>query len=61
MIAGFAMIAWLAEYGRSGIMTFECSHHGQVLEEDLGPDTGKIAAAIIKYDPDKTWEPAERK
>ncbi len=61
MIAGFALLAWPADYGRSGIMTFECGHHGQVLEKDLGPDTGKIAAAIIKYDPDKTWEPAERK
>ena len=59
MIAGFALIAWPADYGRSGIMTFECSHHGQVLEKDLGPDTGKIADAITQYDPDKTWQPAE--
>jgi hypothetical protein len=61
MIAGFALIAWPADYGRAGIMTFECSHHGQVLEKDLGPDTGKIAVTMIQYDPDKTWEPAERK
>jgi hypothetical protein len=59
MIAGFALIAWPADYGRSGIMTFECSHHGQVWERDLGPDTGKIAAAITQYDPDSTWQPAE--
>ena len=59
MIAGFALIAWPADYGRSGIMTFECSHHGQVLEKDLGPDTGKIADAITQYDPDMTWQPAE--
>ena len=58
MIAGFALIAWPSDYGRSGIMTFECSHHGQVLEKDLGPDTGKIAAAITRYDPDNTWAPA---
>ena len=59
MIAGFALIAWPADYGRSGIMTFVCSHHGQVLEKDLGPDTGKIADAITQYDPDMTWQPAE--
>ena len=59
MIAGFALIAWPSDYGRSGIMTFECSHHGQVLEKDLGPDTGKIAAAITQYDTDKTWQSAE--
>ena len=59
MIAGFALIAWPSDYGRSGIMTFECSHHGQVLEKDLGPDTGKIAAAITQYDPDNTWQPAD--
>jgi hypothetical protein len=59
MIAGFALIAWPADYGRSGIMTFECSHHGQVWEKDLGPDTGKIADAITRYDPDRTWQAAE--
>jgi hypothetical protein len=59
MIAGFALIAWPADYGRSGIMTFECSHHGQVWEKDLGPDTGNIAAAITQYDPDGTWQLAE--
>lgn len=59
MIAGFALIAWPADYGRSGIMTFACSHHGQVLEKDLGPDTGRIATGITQYDPDKTWQPAE--
>jgi hypothetical protein len=59
MIAGFALIAWPADYGRSGIMTFECGHHGQVLEKDLGSNTGKSAAAITQYDPDSTWQPAE--
>ena len=52
-------IAWPAEYGRSGIMTFECSHHAQVLDTDLAPDTGEIADAITRYDPDMTWQVAE--
>ncbi len=59
MIAGFAMIAWPADHGRSGIMTFLCGHNGQILEKNLGPDTGKIAPAIQAFDPDKTWTPAE--
>ena len=59
MIAGFAMIAWPADYRRSGIMTFECGHNGQILEKDLGLETAKLASAITIYDPDKTWAPAD--
>ncbi len=59
MIAGFALVAWPADYRRSGIMTFQCGHNGQILEKDLGPETGKLAAAITVYNPDKTWVPAE--
>ena len=55
MIAGFALIAWPADYGNSGIMTFLVSHQGKVFEKDLGPDTAKAAAAIDVYDPDPTW------
>jgi hypothetical protein len=59
MIAGFALIAWPADYGRSGIMTFLCGHNGQILEKDLGSDTGRIASAIVSFDPDKSWLPAQ--
>ncbi len=59
MIAGFGLIAWPADYRRSGIMTFLCGHNGQILEKDLGPETAKLASAITVYDPDKTWAPAE--
>jgi hypothetical protein len=55
MIAGFALIAWPAQYGYSGIMTFVVNHQGKVFEKDLGPDTAKAAAAIDAYDPDTTW------
>ncbi len=55
MIAGFALIAWPAEYGHSGIMTFLVNHQGKVFEKDLGPDTARAAAAIDAYDPDATW------
>ena len=59
MIGGFALVAYPAEYGASGIMTFIVNHDGVVFEKDLGKETGKIASAISKYDPDKTWKKAE--
>jgi hypothetical protein len=55
MIAGFALIAWPAEYDHSGVMTFLVSHQGKVDEKDLGPETAEVVAAIDAYDPDATW------
>lgn len=56
MIGGFAAIAWPANYGVTGIMTFMVNNDGVVYQKDLGPDTAKIAPAIDSFDPDKTWE-----
>lgn len=56
MIAGFAMVAWPADYGHSGVMTFAVSHQGIVYERDLGPDTEKLAPKITAYDPDPAWD-----
>jgi Protein of unknown function (DUF2950) len=55
MIAGFGLLAWPAEYGETGVMTFQVSHQGDVLEADLGPETAEIVAAIDAYDPGPTW------
>jgi hypothetical protein len=55
MIGGFALIAWPAEYGASGIHTFIVSHAGDVFEKDLGAGTANAAAQIASYDPDSTW------
>jgi hypothetical protein len=55
MIAGFALVAWPAEYGESGIMTFIVNQQGRVYQKDLGPQTAKAAGAMAAYDPDKTW------
>jgi hypothetical protein len=59
MIGGFALVTYPAEYGASGIMTFIVNHDGVVYQKDLGKETGKIASAMTKYDPDKTWEKVE--
>lgn len=56
MIGGFALVAWPAEYRVTGVQTFIVSYDGVVYQKDLGPDTGKIAAAMDRYDPDKTWQ-----
>jgi hypothetical protein len=56
MIGGFAVVAWPAEYGNSGLKTFITSHHGDVYQKDLGDDTDKIARAMTSYDPDDSWE-----
>lgn len=56
MIAGYALIAWPARYGETGIKTFVVSHHGEIYEKDLGPDTSKLAEEITRFNPDKSWE-----
>jgi hypothetical protein len=55
MIAGFALVAYPAEYGKSGVMTFIVSHEGRVYQKDLGAKTADIAAKMTQYDPDKSW------
>jgi hypothetical protein len=56
MIGGFALVAYPAEYGSSGIMTFIVNHEGVVYEKDLGPNTAATARAMTKFNPDKTWK-----
>jgi hypothetical protein len=55
MIGGFALVAWPAEYGETGIMTFIVNQQGRVYQKDLGPQTAKTVGAMKAYDPDKTW------
>ncbi len=55
MIGGFALVAWPAEYGESGIMTFIVNQQGRVYQKDLGPKTEKLAPAMKVYDPDPSW------
>jgi hypothetical protein len=59
MIGGFALVAYPAEYGNSGVMTFMVSHEGAVHQKDLGKETEKIAGAMKNYNPDKTWKKVE--
>ncbi len=55
MIAGFALVAFPAQYGNTGVMTFLVSHHGKVYQKDLGPRTSEIARGMQEFNPDATW------
>lgn len=57
MTEGFALVAWPAEYGSSGMTTFLVNDLGIVFQKDLGPQTGEIASAMVKYAVDDSWEP----
>jgi len=59
MIGGFALLAYPAQYGNSGIMTFMVNHDGEVLQADLGPRTAEIARKIQAFAPDGTWKKVE--
>jgi hypothetical protein len=55
MIAGFALVAWPAEYGVSGVMTFIVNQQGRVYQKDLGAKTSTSAGRMSAYDPDPSW------
>jgi hypothetical protein len=59
MSGGFALVAWPAQYDATGVMTFIVNQDGVVHEKDLGAQTAKTAAAMIRYDPDKSWSQVE--
>jgi hypothetical protein len=58
MIAGFALAAWPAEWGNTGVMTFIVNQRGKVYQKNLGPKTSSLAGAMTAYNPDTTWTPA---
>jgi hypothetical protein len=56
MIAGFAVVAYPARYGASGIMSFIVNHDGIVYEKDLGKNTAAVAEKMASFDPDASWK-----
>ena len=55
MIGGFALVAWPAEYGESGVMTFIVNQQGRVYQQNLGPQTAKTVGKMKAYNPDPSW------
>jgi hypothetical protein len=59
MIGGFALVAYPATHGTSGVMTFVVNQDGIVYQKDLGPKTPQAVNAMKAYNPDPTWSRAE--
>ncbi len=55
LLGGFGLIAFPAEYGSSGVMTFIVNHDGVVYSRDLGPNTQRVAMGIVEFNPDSMW------
>jgi hypothetical protein len=60
MLAGFAMVAYPADYGRGGVMTFVVSNNGKVYEKDLGKESTAIGARMTTFDPGAGWQEVPR-
>lgn len=60
MVGGFAFIAYPAEYGNSGVMTFMINQDDVLLQKDLGKTTTETAAAMSQFDPDASWSLVEQ-
>ena len=59
MMGGFALLAYPAEDGNSGVMTFVVNHAGTVYQKDLGNRTDFVAKRLMLFDPDQTWKKAD--
>jgi hypothetical protein len=59
MIGGFALVAWPAEWGNTGVMTFIVNQQGKIYQKNLEAGTEKTAKSMTSYDPDDSWTPAE--
>jgi len=55
MILGFALLAYPAEYGNSGVMTFMVNQEGVIYQKNLGKDTRRKEEAMKVFDPDNAW------
>jgi len=60
MTSGFAFVAYPAEYGNSGVMTFIINQDRVLLQKDLGKTTTETATAMTKFDPDSNWSIVEQ-
>jgi hypothetical protein len=52
---GFALVAWPARYGETGVMSFLVNHDGVVYQRNLGTASATVAGAMTRFDPDTNW------
>ena len=60
LILGFALVAWPADYGKSGISSFIVNQLGDVYEKDLGQQTAEAAKAMQEFNPDSSWKKVDQ-
>jgi hypothetical protein len=56
LVSGFALVAWPARYGISGVQTFVINHSGDVFARDFGTNTPHVAPALRTFNPDHNWK-----
>ena len=58
LLGGFAVIAFPARYGTSGVVSFMVNQDGVVYQRDLGQNTAALVAEMTEFDPDPSWKRA---
>jgi hypothetical protein len=58
LVNGFALLAWPAEYGRTGVVSYLINHSGDLYQRDLGPGTRGSALSMVEFNPDAGWKKA---
>jgi hypothetical protein len=56
MVNGFALLAWPAEYGRTGVVSYLINHSGDIYQRDLGKGTHSSALTMVEFNPDASWK-----
>ncbi|MGD1091173.1 MAG: DUF2950 domain-containing protein [Bryobacteraceae bacterium] len=59
MFGGFALVAWPADYGMTGVHTFIVNQDGMVYERDMGKPQSNLTTSVTRYNPDKSWVPVD--
>lgn len=59
LIGGYALVAYPARWGASGVMSFICNHDGVVFQKNLGEKTADVATKMTRFNPDASWKKAE--
>ena len=59
MIGGYALLAYPARWGASGVMSFICNHGGVVYQKNLGEKTAEVATKMTRFNPDASWKKIE--
>ena len=55
LLIGFALVAYPADWGHTGVMSFMCNQSGRVFQKNLGPRTAEVAGTMTRYNPDPSW------